>query len=275
MGLNGGTLQNLTWDPSQGYFSVDGGGTLTIQQLKDALIAGDSVLLYGALLPGQDSKPGPKLKSVSRGTAPILCSENYAEYHATLEVGETDAAIVLNGIDVVQGSRVMIDGQVTGAPLSGLGPDFAWTVPQAPAVPAILAVQVLSPAGMQSNSVSLPVVPTVVPAVEPQDVSGEKREFSRLELSWPDQFGITGPITSYDVFRGDLEDLAASGLTAGQCFETELTTPLSGDLELPEPGKGFYYVIRAQNQLNVTTWGSPARDAQAAAANVPCPILYP
>lgn len=275
VGLIGGTLQNLNWDPAQGNFSIEGGGSLTLQELKDVLIAGDSMLLYGALLPGQDPATNPKLKAVSRGTAPILCSEDYAEYHATLEVGETNVPIVLKGIDVVAGSRVMIDGQVTGAPLNGLGPDFAWTLPQAPVVPTILAVQVLSPTGMQSNSVSLPVVSPPVPAVEPQDVSGAKREFSRLNLSWPDQFGITGPVTSYDVFRGTLEDLASTGLTAGRCFDAALTTPLSGDLELPDPGKGFYYVVRAQNQLNVTSWGSPTRDAEAAASDVPCPALFP
>ena len=46
----------------------------------------------------------------------------------------------------------MVDGQVTGAALVGAGPDFAWTLPAVAPSPTIHAIQILSPAGLQSNS---------------------------------------------------------------------------------------------------------------------------
>jgi hypothetical protein len=270
----GGALQVLTWPPGGSIFSSDAGGTFTVDELKGALVAGDAMLLYGALPPGQGSAPNPKLRSASRSTSPILCSEAPAVYHATLQTGETAVALELQGIDVVAGSRVLVDGQVTGAPLAGSGPNFPWIMPQAPGAPTILALQVLSPTGMQSNSVSLPVVPPVVPAYEPDDLAGAVHG-PLLELSWTDQFGLTGPGTRYDVFRGRIEDLnTPAGLSAGECFGSALHEAGDEDAELPLPGQGFYYVIRAQNQLNVTSWGSEYRDQKIAASPYPCPALF-
>ena len=182
-------------------------------------------------------------------------------------------SLLLHTVDVVDGSRVLIDGQVTGAALAGPGPDYGWTLPTAPAQPEMLALQILSPTGMQSNALALPVVAPPLAAIEPQEVEAG---FSPFALHWPDQVGITGPGTQFDVFRGTTADLHTIGFPAGGCLTPgSLSTPELADPDVPASGAAFYYVIRAQNQLNVTTWGSPARDAGIDASVATCGVLFP
>ena len=64
-------------------------------------------------------------------------------------------------------------------------------------------------------------------------------------------------------------------MTAGSCFSPALNTPRDTDDELPASGEGFYYVVRAQNQAGVTTWGSAARDTDVAASSGSCATLFP
>ncbi len=47
------------------------------------------------------------------------------------------------------------------------------------------------------------------------------------------------------------------------------------DAQLPAPGAAFYYVLRAQTQLNVTSYGTAQRDAEAAVSANPCTVLFP
>jgi YVTN family beta-propeller protein len=272
VGTIGGVMTSLTWDAATSSFTADGGGPqMSMTALTDAMTASDTMVLYGVLPPGQGTVPHPKLDSVTRDTSPILCAEDPPEYHANVQTGETDVALVFHGIDVTEGSKVLVEGQVTGTPLSGPGPDFEWTLPRVPDTPAVLSLRVLSPTGMQSNSIALPVVPPVVAAFEPDDVAADKPQ---IVLTWTDQFGITGPGTRYDVFRGSIRDLRTFGLTTGSCFAAAGVPALVQDDEVPAPGNGFYYVIRAQNQVNVTTWGSAKRDQDAGGSGADCPVLF-
>jgi len=50
---------------------------------------------------------------------------------------------------------------------------------------------------------------------------------------------------------------------------------ITHDDENLAPGDGFYYVVRAQNQANQSTWGSPTRDLEINAAPGACAALFP
>ena len=130
---------------------------------------------------------------------------------------------------------------------------------------------------MLSNSIPLPVVHAVIPPTEPQLESVFKNQaVPTFALLWDNQFGLTGPGTRYDVYRGLLSDLQATGLGSGEC----LTIPPSfqffvTDEDLPAAGDGFYFVVRAQNQAALSTWGSNRRDVEINAASGACSALFP
>ncbi len=120
---------------------------------------------------------------------------------------------------------------------------------------------------------ALPVVAAPIAAVEPQGVEAGASPF---ELRWPDQVGITGPGTQFDVFRGNIADLQTTGFSAGSCLTpTSLSAPELADPGVPTSAGIFYYLVRAQNQLNVTTWGTLSRDAGVGASMTDCSILFP
>jgi hypothetical protein len=259
-----------------GGYLADDGTLYTRQELQQALTLGDVIVLQGGLLPQDDAVPNPKLRAVLRESSPYPCFEDYPEYAAAALAGETDVRLTLRGIDVVDGSRVVVDGQVTGAPLSGSGPDFTWMLPAAPAEETVLTLQFLAPNGMLSNSLPLPVVDPVVPATEPTGLASFKGTGTFSVVLWDNQFGITGPGTVFNVFRGLLSELHDDGFTAGNCF-TATPTTLFGviDNSAPPAGDGFYYLARAETSVNVTTWGTPDRDAEIDAAPGACVPAYP
>ena len=134
-------------------------------------------------------------------------------------------------------------------------------------------IQLLSPSGMQSNSIALPVVAPVVSPNEPQDVTAFKPQ---VVLQWSDQFGITGPGTRYDVYSGPLADARKGDFSTGSCQTAPpLINPLFGDGTVPAPGTGIYYLVSAQNQNGQTTWGSITRDIQISTSPNGCPLLFP
>ncbi len=274
VGSVAGTLSSLTWTAGAQQF-VDGDGlSLTLPQLTGALTASDSVVFYGAPLPGVENAPRPKLRALSRTSSPVLCSEAPDEYPAAVSAGATDSLLVLDTIEAVEGTRVLIDGQVVGDPLTDGADEFRWTLPAAPASETILALQLLSPEGLLSNSLPLPVVGEVVPAEEPRDLRVGADPLTTYH--WSDQFGETGPGTRYDVFRGFLGDLRDDGLAAGQCISPQgWSQARLADPSSPPPGWGYYYVVRAQNQVNVSSWGFAERDAQHDQSPTACTTLFP
>jgi hypothetical protein len=121
------------------------------------------------------------------------------------------------------------------------------------------------------------VVHAVIPPTEPRLESVFKNEAApTFGLLWDNQFGLTGPGTRYDVYRGLLSELQTIGLDSGQCLTSP---PLSqfflGDEEVPAVGDGFYYVVRAQNQAALSTWGSKRRDVEINGASGACSALFP
>ena len=95
VGLVGGVMTALTFNPESERFADDDGNTLTTDQLEAALVIGDALLLYGAPLPGAGATGAPQLRALERDTSPVLCYEGYAEYQATARVGEFAVALTL------------------------------------------------------------------------------------------------------------------------------------------------------------------------------------
>lgn len=275
VGTLGGETIRLTWQPGRGRFRAADARSLTPDELIAALRPGDAMTLYGALLPGQDPALQPKLRAVTRGGGPYLCSESYAEYHADVTPGEADVALTLHGIDVAPGTRVLVDGRITGAGLTRSDGAYRWVLPRAPEAPAVLAVQLLGPTGLQSNTLAVHVVPPVVAPLEPRDLELDRTRPAVARLAWSDQFGTTGPGTRYDVVRGKLDELDGTGLAAARCIGAALFRAEALDGSVPAPGEAFYYVVRAQNQAGISGWGTTARDAQVGASSDSCPDLFP
>ncbi|MFQ5720136.1 MAG: hypothetical protein ACE5IK_11375 [Acidobacteriota bacterium] len=279
-GQLGASPIDLTWDPLSASFAVTGGGNLTLAQIKNGLTGDDALFFMGRLLPGQGVTVPPKLKAITRTTSPVLCIEAPASYPASVATGETGVAMRLHTIDAVAGTRVLVDGQVQGAPLAGTGPDFLWTLPAAGLTPTVHAIQLLDAAGMQSNSIPLPVIEPVIPASEPAPLEVTLVAPGIAAPTWPSPFGVTGPGTRSDLFRGLVNDLATAGFAAGACLAEDVFVANAADwsvpdAEIPPVGNAFYYVARSENQVNVTTWGSPARDAAINTAAGACAVRFP
>lgn len=272
-GILARTEETLTWDPVAAVFNVGSGGTLTLPQVKSTLKGKDALAFLGVLLPGQGSAPHPKLVAVTRAGSPIQCAEGYSDYLASVQIGETSVPLLLKGIDLVAGSQVMVNGNVTGAPLAGTGPDFLWTLPSAGPTPAVHSMQVLNPVGLQSNSIPLPVVEPVIPALEVVSIDVQQNDNLTI-LSWDSQFGVTGPGTRYDVFRGSIEDLRTAGFNSGGCLIENLVDPIHVDDSAP-PAAIVYYLVRAENQVNASTWGQGVRDIQINGSMAACGEMFP
>jgi hypothetical protein len=66
------------------------------------------------------------------------------------------------------------------------------------------------------------------------------------------------------------------GFSAGNCLTpTSVVDPVLPDARIPTSGQIFYHVVRAQNQVNVTTWGTATRDTSISASLADCSVLFP
>ncbi|ANM31664.1 hypothetical protein ABI59_22040 [Acidobacteria bacterium Mor1] len=81
---------------------------------------------------------------------------------------------------------------------------------------------------------------------------------SRTSLSWSDVGATAGPETGYELVSGSLSDLRAAGVldeTNTSC-RTETAEPSYDALhEVPAPGEGFYYLVRAENACGQGEFG--------------------
>lgn len=79
---------------------------------------------------------------------------------------------------------------------------------------------------------------------------------------------------------GEPGRLSGVGFSPGHCFAEDVFIARSAiwfvtDGEVPPPGDTFYYVARNENQVNVTTWGTPTRDTEINAADGACAVRFP
>jgi subtilisin family serine protease len=75
-------------------------------------------------------------------------------------------------------------------------------------------------------------------------------------LQWTNQGAETGSGTRYDVLRGDIASLRASGgIFGAACFANGITVASANDPEVPGPGVAFYYLVRSRNACGGAGWG--------------------
>ncbi|HEX4823660.1 MAG TPA: S8 family serine peptidase [Candidatus Polarisedimenticolaceae bacterium] len=91
----------------------------------------------------------------------------------------------------------------------------------------------------------------------PSDVTRLEFNASKTLLSWDDQSRQAGNATVYDVVRGDLQTLRATGTIADAlCHGPAGTATSLGDPSIPAVDAGFYYVVRARNACGDGGWGA-------------------
>ncbi|MFQ5767394.1 MAG: hypothetical protein ACE5ID_05355, partial [Acidobacteriota bacterium] len=70
-------------------------------------------------------------------------------------------------------------------------------------------------------------------------------------------------------------DLRVAGFSTGACLAEDLFPAAVFDGAVPLPGDAFYYLVRAENQVNVTTYGSPQKDVGINSAAGACTVRFP
>lgn len=99
----------------------------------------------------------------------------------------------------------------------------------------------------------------------PGEVSGVAFGADKATLAWTSWAHAAGNGTVYDVVRGDLGALRATGtIDSSACLGAPPTTPSVLDASVPAAGAGFYYAIQARNACERGGWG-------AARARASCP----
>ena len=89
------------------------------------------------------------------------------------------------------------------------------------------------------------------------EVAGVAFDAAKTTLSWSSQARQAGNGTAYDVVRGDLQTLRATGTIAdAACHGTVGTSTSIADAATPAPDAGFYYVVRARNGCGDGGWGA-------------------
>lgn len=90
----------------------------------------------------------------------------------------------------------------------------------------------------------------------PGEVPGLRFD-SRTAIAWDSLARETGNGTVYDLVRGDLADLRASGtIGASSCQGSATTATSRTDATSPAPDAGFYYLVQARNACGTGGWGA-------------------
>jgi len=101
---------------------------------------------------------------------------------------------------------------------------------------------------------------------------GEATEFGfgsgPATLVWSPPTSSSGSGTLYDVMRGELAGLPVG--SAGEvCLESGSPDTAAADATTPEPGAGFYYLVRAANACGAGTYGANSSGAEEVSAACP------
>lgn len=103
----------------------------------------------------------------------------------------------------------------------------------------------------------------------PGEISDLSFDADRITLRWSSLAARGGSGTIFDLVRGDLGSLLATGSTeGGSCLAAGIATDSWTDPDVPEPGLAFYYVARARNVCGSGGWGTASSGAPRVAS---CP----
>jgi serine protease AprX len=91
----------------------------------------------------------------------------------------------------------------------------------------------------------------------PEEVGGVGFDADKATLTWTSLAFEAGTGTLYDVIKGDLADLHATGdVSAAWCVGSASTASSYADAVDPDPDTGVYYVIQARNACAESGFGS-------------------
>jgi serine protease AprX len=104
----------------------------------------------------------------------------------------------------------------------------------------------------------------------PGEVVGAVFGADRVTLGWETWAPAAGAGSVYDVIRGDLDDLRATGsIGPASCLEAPAVDASVADPEVPAARRGFYYVVQARNACGDGGWGSGSAGAPRTRASCP------
>jgi hypothetical protein len=95
----------------------------------------------------------------------------------------------------------------------------------------------------------------------PGEVDGLRLGATKDAITWTSQATEAGVGTVYDVVRGAVLGLPV-GSAAEDCLEPGSSDTASADGALPDPGEGFYYLVRAANVCGVGSYGQETGGAE-------------
>jgi serine protease AprX len=91
----------------------------------------------------------------------------------------------------------------------------------------------------------------------PAEAEGLDFDADKATLGWASLAPLAGNGTVYDVVRGDLDALRASGtIAAAVCAASATTATFGVDPQSPLPDAGFYYLVQARNTCGNGGWGA-------------------
>jgi subtilisin family serine protease len=104
----------------------------------------------------------------------------------------------------------------------------------------------------------------------PVEVAGVAFDSDKATLTWGSFSREAGSGTVYDVVRGDVEALRASGtIAAAVCLGSGSTSTFRSDGQALPPDTGFYYVVQARNACGSGGWGAATGGAPRAHGSCP------
>ena len=170
----------------------------------------------------------------------------------------TLAATLVNGFVPQDGNTftIVTSPEITGAfqmrNLPTLGGGLGWVVRLNPTNIALEVAPDTDGDNYADAGDCAPTDGTVhSPAVE---VAGVAFAADKQTLSWLSQAAITGVGTVYDAVRGLVASLPVGGF-GESCVLAGGATPQVVEPTLPDPGIGFYYLVRARNACGVAGYG--------------------
>ncbi len=84
----------------------------------------------------------------------------------------------------------------------------------------------------------------------------DKGAGNAANLIWSNLAAQAGTGTAYDVARGDLASLAASGTGAATALACGVAGTTASDPAIPPRSSGVYYLVRGRNTCGLGTWGT-------------------
>ena len=104
----------------------------------------------------------------------------------------------------------------------------------------------------------------------PSEADGLGFEPDKATLTWTSLASEAGTGTLYDVIKGDLDDLRATGdVSAASCVGSASTAAFLSDPLDPAEGTGVYYVIQARNACGLSGFGASSDGTPRVHASCP------